>query len=154
MLRLCDPRGSPKLPDSTSEPGGPWPFLAQSFIEGQREATLYIRVVGSLGVYPTTSVIQVGIPSLYEGLVFGAGPFLLYHRSGFHFPQPCSTWLPQKHERRRSAEGQATRLRAPARRDEARQPMKLRAGEAIRLDAVSGVCSLSITKVEMAKQLQ
>ena len=27
-------------------------------------------------------------PALYGVLVFGK-PFLLYHRSGFHFPQPC-----------------------------------------------------------------
>ena len=28
-------------------------------------------------------------PPVYGVLVFGVRPFLLYHRSGFHFPQPC-----------------------------------------------------------------
>ena len=45
------------------------------------------RVVGSLGVYPPPSVIQVGLPSFCGWLVFGR-PFLLYHRGGFHFPSP------------------------------------------------------------------
>ena len=45
------------------------------------------RVLGSLGVSPTTSVIQVGIPLSMNTIVFGK-PFPLYHRSG-HSPQPC-----------------------------------------------------------------
>ena len=42
---------------------------------------------GIKGFIPT-SVIQ-GNPLFKWGVVFGR-PFLLYHRSGFHFPQPCS----------------------------------------------------------------
>ena len=51
----------------------------------KREGQMGCRVVGSLGVYPTASVIQVGIPP-FESLVFGVRP-LLYHSSG-HFPEP------------------------------------------------------------------
>ena len=36
------------------------------------------RVVGPLAVYPTTSVISLGISAFYGGLVFM--PFLAYHR--------------------------------------------------------------------------
>ena len=45
----------------------------------------WFRVVGSLGVSPTTSAIQVTLEM--GGVVFGR-PFLLYHRSGDRFPQP------------------------------------------------------------------
>ena len=49
---------------------------------------LYARVgFGSLGVYPTTSVILVGTSPPCGGLDFGK-PFLLHNRSG-HFPRPC-----------------------------------------------------------------
>ena len=42
------------------------------------------RVLGSRGLSPT-SVIQGNLPLYIGGLVFGK-PFLVYHRSGFHFP--------------------------------------------------------------------
>ena len=52
-------------------------------------AELVCRVVGSQGVYPTTSVISSGISPFYGGLVFGVRPFSSYRGSG-QFPQP---WL-------------------------------------------------------------
>ena len=48
------------------------------------------RVVGSLGVSPTTSVILLGIP-LMKKIVFGVRPFLLYHSGQWiPFPTACS----------------------------------------------------------------
>ena len=58
--------------------------------------------VGSLGVYPTTSVILLGILPLMGGLVFGK-PGWLYHRRGFQFhhsPQICVR-TPHRPPRRR-----------------------------------------------------
>ena len=43
---------------------------------------------GSLGVYSTTSVTLWGISLCILGLFVFGRPFLLNHRSGFHFPQP------------------------------------------------------------------
>ena len=47
------------------------------------EFCLALRVVVSLGVYPTTSAIFGNLPPV-GGNVVGVRPFLLYH-SGFHF---------------------------------------------------------------------
>ena len=51
--------------------------LGVSAVEAKREVAKSAdlrKVVGSQGVYPTTSVIRAGIPSLHGGVVFG-GPF-------------------------------------------------------------------------------
>ena len=62
----------------------------QRDLQAVQKDSLKSRVVGSLGVSPTTSVILLGIPLYMNNIVFGVRPFLLYHRSGFHSPQPCS----------------------------------------------------------------
>ena len=49
--------------------------------------TSRIRVVGSFGVYPTTSVILLGIPSLC-GLLLWEALFVASQIRGFHFSQP------------------------------------------------------------------
>ena len=55
------------------------------------ENTSNRRVVGPKGFsnHFWDTFGNLPLKPLYGGLVFGK-PFSLYHRSGFHFPQPCS----------------------------------------------------------------
>ena len=66
---------------------------------------------GIQGVLPT-SVIQVGIPLYMKNIVFGVRPFLLYHRSGFHSPQPCSSLFGNCRQEICTARGHAHSIRS------------------------------------------
>ena len=50
-------------------------------------ATIHSRVVGSLGVYPTTSVILLGLPCFSHGGGKVFRPFCSTDSRFFHFPQ-------------------------------------------------------------------
>ena len=68
-----------------------WRFGLLERAMGTRIGMNLVRVVGSRGFSPL--LWYKGIPLYMKKIVFGK-PFLLYHRSGFHSPQPCYWWFP------------------------------------------------------------
>ena len=69
------------------------------------------------GLIPTSVIITRESPPLYGVLVFGK-PFLWYHRSGFHVPQPCRVfWIRQRTTRAKKSRSDRT----PERRGKTRR---------------------------------